>query len=262
MTLKKTRSITMKPVGRFSSIWGVALALATFIGLSTNSRAEVKQNTAVVRSVRGTGGGPGTAQYTAAGESGWKKLTVGTRLKQGATIKTAQGSIVDLFLGENGPVVRVTEDTIMGVDKLTRDNTGQETVIETQLDLRNGRILGNVKKLAAASKYEVKTPVGVAGIRGTQYDISANGRVTVIEGTVVVVYLVPGGGTQIVTVREGETAYPPTANSPARVEKTPAGYENPVWTFINPEPVTVLPVLVPVIDPKRSQQESTLNHPQ
>jgi hypothetical protein len=116
---------------------------------------------------------------------------------------------VDLFLGDNGPIVRVTEDTTLGLDRLTVDRTGVDKVIETQLDLRNGRILGNVKRLAAASKYEVKTPHGVAGIRGTRYDIRSDGTVIVTEGQVVVVYIVDGQA-YTATGNAGDTLRPPT----------------------------------------------------
>ena len=65
-----------------------------------------------------------------------------------------------------------------------------------------------MRKLAAASKYEVKTPQGVAGIRGTRYDISADGTVRVIEGQVVVVYIV-NGIASTATVNAGQMARPP-----------------------------------------------------
>jgi hypothetical protein len=117
--------------------------------------------------------------------------------------------MVDLFLGDNGPIVRVTEDTTLGIDRLTIDRTGVDKVIETQLDLRNGRILGEVKRLAAASKYEVKTPHGVAGIRGTRYDIRSDGTVIVTEGQVVVVYIVDGQA-YTATANAGDTVRPPT----------------------------------------------------
>jgi hypothetical protein len=66
-------------------------------------------------------------------------------------------------------------------------------VTETQLDLRAGKIFGNVKKMSAASKYEVKIPNGVAGIRGTIYQISADGVVQVLVGSVVIAYVGPDG---------------------------------------------------------------------
>jgi hypothetical protein len=50
-----------------------------------------------------------------------------------------------------------------------------------------------VKKMSAASKYEVKIPSGVAGIRGTVYDISAEGVVRVSSGSVVLAYVGPDG---------------------------------------------------------------------
>lgn len=192
----------MRPFG-ISKVFGLAIA-AALLGLVASEAAPV-QNRAEVRAVRGT------ANYSTDRGANWKKLNVGTRLGEHSILRTAPGSTVDLFLGDNGPVVRVTEDTTLGIDRLNSENMGGgEKVIETQLDLRSGRILGNVKKLAAASKYEVKTPVGVAGIRGTKYDIRADGTVAVTEGTVVVVYIV-GGQPTTVTVPAGFVAHPPTA---------------------------------------------------
>ena len=167
---------------------GVAMALVA----AASAQAEVGK--AVVKAVRGT------ASYTDGG-SGWENLKVGKILKPGAKVKTEANSQVDLFLDQNGPVVRVTEGTTLGLDKLNFEATGADTVIETQLDLTSGRILGNVKKMAAASTYKVKTLVGVAGIRGTQYDISANGLTRVYQGSVVL-SLNGQTGTQVVNTGE------------------------------------------------------------
>lgn len=199
----------MRPVGGLSRLLGLAVVLGAAIGIT--AQAAPVQNKAVVRAVRGT------ANFSTDRGANWKKLNVGSQLNQNSVIRTAPGSTVDLFLGDNGPVVRITEDTTLGIDKLTLDNTGAERIIETQLDLRNGRILGNVKRLAAASKYEVKTPQGVAGIRGTKYDISANGNVSVTEGRVTVVYIV-GGQATTANVIAGQMAQPPLApGGPARI---------------------------------------------
>lgn len=212
----------MRPVGAISRIMGFAVAVAAFVA-TTHVQAAAEQNEAVVRGVRGT------ANYSTDRGSNWKDLRVGTRLKQNSIIRTAPGANVDLFLGDNGPVVRVTENTTMGIDRLTIDRSGVEKIIETQLDLRSGRILGNVKKLAAASKYEVKTPQGVAGIRGTRYDISADGRVSLTEGNAVVVYVI-GGRTSTGNVGAGQTIRPPTT---AGGEPTIAGLPQTEITTIN-----------------------------
>src|ERR1043165_5826038 len=104
----------MTPVGGISKFLGIAIACAAFLS-ATNSQAAMEQNQAVVRGVRGT------ANYSNGRGANWKKLNVGTRLGQNSVIRTAPGSIVDLFLGDNGPVVRVTEDTTLGIDRLSID---------------------------------------------------------------------------------------------------------------------------------------------
>ncbi len=179
----------MKQVGRFSRLLACAVALGSILIAESAQAAAGK---AVVRAVRGT------ADFSDGGGS-WKKMRVGTILRQNAVVRTAADSSVDLFLDMNGPVVRVTENTQVGLDRLSFEETGVETVIDTGIDLKDGRILGNVKKMAQASKYEVKTPNGVAGIRGTEYDISANGKVLVISGSVVVI---SGGQTFVVNAGE------------------------------------------------------------
>ena len=69
-------------------------------------------------------------------------------------------------------IVRLWENTLMGVDKLTEMHTGADVVTETQLDLKAGHITGSVKKMSAASKYEVKMPNGVAGYSRDRVTIS------------------------------------------------------------------------------------------
>ena len=202
----------MTPVGAVSRVLGFAVACAAFLSVGT-TQAAPEQNKAVVRAVRGT------ANFSTDRGANWKSLKVGTSLNQNSVIRTAPGSTVDLYMNENGPAVRVTENTTLGIDRLTIDRTGVDNIIETQLDLRNGRILGNVRKLAAASKYEVKTPQGVAGIRGTRYDISADGTVRVIEGQVVVVYIV-NGVASTATVNAGQMARPPVQGG-GQVELSP-----------------------------------------
>lgn len=243
----------MRPVGPISKLLGIAVACAAFLG-ATNAQAAMEQNKAIVRGVRGS------ANYSSDRGANWKKLNVGANLMQGSVIRTAPGSTVDLYLGDNGPVVRVTEDTTVGLDRLMHDKAGSGTpVIETQLDLRNGRILGNVKKLAAASKYEVKTPQGVAGIRGTRYDIRADGTVTVIEGQVVVVYIV-NGQPSTATVNAGQTSRPPTtAGGTVPVTVTPPGIVSEAQGHFRdidkPPVVDQTPVILTVTPIKDALQE-------
>lgn len=200
---------------------GLALALTSTVVAQTT----VDMGAKVIRL-------KGSARYST-GNNNWQPVKVGTILKPGMIIQTSRekGSFVDLALGQGDVapipsvasfspsiptstmsynpkseqnIVRVTEDTALGIDKLSWQETGADLVTDTQLDLKQGRILGTVKKLTPASRYEIKLPNGVAGIRGTVYDISANGMVRVMVGTVVVAWVGADGATmtQVVTANQ------------------------------------------------------------
>ncbi len=196
-----------------NSLLGSAIALA----LVSTAVAQGMDGSAKVIRVKGP------ARYTT-GNNVWQPVHAGDVLRAGTVIQTSteEGSYVDLVLGgdakpivpqpvtyrpgipdsmaESGMsfrpsaeqnVVRVWANTALGIDKLTSMQTGAETVTETQLDLKQGRITGNVKKMSAASKYEVKLPNGVAGVRGTLFDIQAIGIVKVYIGSMVVAWVDP-----------------------------------------------------------------------
>lgn len=179
----------------------------------------------------------GPARYST-GNNVWQPLKVGMVLKPGTIVQTSteKDSYVDLVLGDGTAplprvasytpsiatstqsyqpaasqnVVRLMSNTALGIDKLTIQQTGADTVTDTQLDLRAGRILGSVKKMSAASKYEVKLPNGVAGIRGTIYDISATGVVRVLVGSVVVAIVNGDGSVTTKVVMAGQQFNPTT----------------------------------------------------
>ncbi|MCX6922535.1 MAG: hypothetical protein NT154_04870 [Verrucomicrobia bacterium] len=85
-------------------------------------------------------------------------------------------------------MVRIWENTLFGIDRLTENHTGADVVTETQLDLKAGHITGTVKKMSAASKYEVRIPNAVVGIHGTVYDLYADGVLKILSGTGVIAY--------------------------------------------------------------------------
>lgn len=120
------------------------------------------------------------------------------KLGPGTLIRTGQGSTMDLFLGDNGPVMRLNEKTLLLFNRLSSETLGVEKIIETEIELRAGEILGTVKKLAPASRYVVKFPCGIASVKGTQYKVKANGSVGVIIGRIEVQYEL--GQTQLLPV--------------------------------------------------------------
>src|SRR5438477_6178858 len=157
-------------------VCGLAVAMISSLAAQTTGRG-------VAKVVRVKGG----ARYTT-GNNVWLPLKPGAILKPGTVIQTADdGSLVDLALGDGDvpiasprPViadatsrsyaptseqnmVRLFENSVLAIDKLTSVETGADMVTETQLDLQRGRLFGNVKKMSGASKYEVNLPNGVAG---------------------------------------------------------------------------------------------------
>jgi FecR protein len=177
------------------AVFGVALAMAS------TAMAETKQITAKVTRLKGS------ARYKI-GSGAWMPLKSGQTVGAGAIIETAPDSRVDLSLGEGEApkanltvgtmltyqpataqnMVRVWENSRMAIDTMTVTETGSDVVSETQLDLQAGHIFGSVKKMSAASRYEVKIPNGVAGIRGTTYDINVDGIIKVLDGSVFLNY--------------------------------------------------------------------------
>ena len=171
-----TAAVGPLPAHYRTHAWNLDWAARSSIGSAPGPGAQ--QGYAQAQSIRN-----GQAEYSLDGRE-WKELTIGLRLSSGAMVRTDTNAFVDLFLKHNGPVVRVTPDTLLILKKLYFETSDQETVIQTLLYLPQGRILGAVKKLSAFSTYEVLTPEDTVGIRGTQYDVSANGRIEVFEGAV------------------------------------------------------------------------------
>ena len=127
----------------------------------------------------------GNASYVDA-KGGDGAIREGMTLGQGTSIITGTGAYVTLDLGLNGDALTVNENSTIAIDTLTLRETGAEKAATTLLDAKRGSLTFNVKKLSAASKYEVKTANGVAGIRGSSGIIYAVGIYQCINGTIVV----------------------------------------------------------------------------
>jgi hypothetical protein len=215
----------------------IALALVSTVAAQTATDSSVK----VIRV-------KGPARYST-GNNVWQPLGPGTVIRPGTVIQTSteKGSYVDLGLGDatvagssssstsfkpfipssysyasstgsayqptaEQNMIRIWENTALGVDKLTSMQSGAEEVTETQLDLKAGRITGSVKKMSAASKFEIKLPNGVAGIRGTVFDISAEGVVRVFVGSMVVAWVDSKSGNVVTQVVMGGQQYDARSN--------------------------------------------------
>jgi hypothetical protein len=207
--------------------WFVAGVVSLALVASAEAQ-NVKQRTGKVVRIKGA------ARYST-GNNIWQPLKVGAILKSGYIVQTAKDSYADVVLNEESSapaasvsvpkkassspsatppptptsaaarsvdqdVVRVLDDTVLSFDRLSAVETGADRVTETELDLRTGAIFGAVKKQAAASRFEIKIPNGVAGIRGTYFYASAKGFFSCISGSLVSAYTNPDAtpGAQVV----------------------------------------------------------------
>jgi hypothetical protein len=115
-------------------------------------------------------------------------------LESGTSIRTSADTVVDLFLGRSAGVIRVNENTTLSLDKMNLTDTGADTVAEVQVNVPEGTMLFNTGgKLSAASRYEVKVPNGVAGIRGSSGRITSSSMIALRNGAMVYVHVPPGG---------------------------------------------------------------------
>ena len=203
--LTKLMTIMLMKQSRILFNWLTACGLALAM-VATAAAQTVKQRTAEVVRIKGS------ARYST-GNNVWQPLKVGAQLRAGTIVQTAADSAVDIVFSEvGGParrpsagefinynptvsqdIIRVQPDSVLAIDKVTVTETGADKVTDTELDLRSGRVIGSVRKVSAASTFEVKIPNGVAGIRGTLFSISALGVIAVIEGSVAVAIQTPQG---------------------------------------------------------------------
>lgn len=144
------------------------LILSSPAWMCSSASAETRKINAQVQGVSGA------ATYKLPGQPE-VKIQPGTTIPPGATIQTAPGASVDVFLGRNTGVVRLAESTSLTIKTLQVTETGSETVTDTQLVLQKGEFFGHVNKQSPASTYQVTLPDGVVDLKQTRFQIVNRG---------------------------------------------------------------------------------------
>lgn len=116
----------------------------------------------------------GSAQCLKVGSAEWAPLTPGMVLSEGDKIKTGPESQVRLELMGNAKTAElvVRKDTEFLLSKFRHDEASQ--IDSTMLDVEIGSVLVKAEKLIGASKFEVKTPTSIVGIRGTTFEVNVS----------------------------------------------------------------------------------------
>lgn len=173
-------------------------ALAALIAAFTfSTSANGAENHVLVTAVGGN------VTYSTGGGA-FVPVPVGTHLHKGDVIKTGPSSHADLEVGHNVGVIQITPETTFGITEATVTDTPADTVSASEFDLSTGAIYAKINKLSKASRYEIRTPKGIAGVRGTTIFLTSNGDLTVGEGTAGIAYF--GGGAFV--LHDGQTISP------------------------------------------------------
>jgi hypothetical protein len=155
----------------------------------------------------------GMARWRADVDQPWQEVKAGTRLPQGAVIQTAVESRVDICLGRSPKrvrtvvvehpsgrtvghttmydnMIRLWENSLVRFDGPTQERSvaGTRPAENVRLDLSAGHMFGRVPKLAEGSRYEISFPGGAARVTGAVYDISVEGYIKVVDGSVSVAF--------------------------------------------------------------------------
>lgn len=113
----------------------------------------------------------GKAEVKQVDQTTWVPAAVGTILNEGDTLKTGAGSwaLLNVDEGKIG-TVEVKASSEMTVAKLVADS--QTNSSQTLLDLAMGEVLIKAQKVhGESSKFEVKTPTSIVGVRGTTFNV-------------------------------------------------------------------------------------------
>ncbi|MCG3176190.1 MAG: hypothetical protein MOGMAGMI_01136 [Candidatus Omnitrophica bacterium] len=114
----------------------------------------------------------GEAKYLKAGTTEWIPLDPAMTLSEGDSVKTGQDSLVRLELSGSGKIGEVTvrKESEFTFKALAHDPaTGTRN---TLLDVHVGSVLVQAEKLQGESKFRVKTPTSIVGVRGTKFEVN------------------------------------------------------------------------------------------
>jgi hypothetical protein len=201
----------------------ISTFIATCLGFLAFNLSAIAADAMVPNTYRAsTVTGSVTWQDSGSGES--KALLADQVLPVGAIINTGDASRVILVFSTGATAV-IGEKSQVVVSKLQQELFGEAaandpsiepSVSNTEITLNKGTITNRVSKLRAQSSFVVKTPIGVAGVRGTTFQVSYDPiskvlRVLTAEGKVVFnttanVELPVDGGTDITLYFETDAA--------------------------------------------------------
>ena len=148
----------------------------------------------------------GRAQYSRA-NGPFTPLGPGMSVRAGDVVQTANDSAVDLNFGSPAGLVRITENSVLVLEKVTRTDTNQSGGLEIKLNLNSGELVGFAKGVAEESRFEIKTPVGLNRIVEGRYRVDSRGYFVLVEGKALIAYVPVTGEPQAHTLTAPKAVY-------------------------------------------------------
>ena len=155
-------------------------------------------------------------------------VAVGQSIPASYQLETGEdGKLVGLL--SNGTLLTLVEKTKMKVatfeqqpfeagDKKLADLQGEPSKSKVSIDLEFGSLVVKTKKLNKGSMFDINSPVGVAGIRGTEFQMASNPgqgvQLDVTESTVA--FAPPGGGAPVEVSQGGGLSVSPSGVATTR----------------------------------------------
>jgi hypothetical protein len=173
--------------------------------------------------------GEGNVQILKEGDKDWQKAKIGTRLEEGDRILAGDDTEVVLSL-KSETLIHLDEDTEMTVTRLAENPSDG---FLSRLKLLTGSLLSDVKKNLGESRssFEVEAGGVVCGVRGTVFEVSANGDQIETSTDEGIVQVDTSKGSQ--QVKAGDTCSAARGRSPSLFtssEQTKARFQS--WKHI------------------------------
>ncbi len=108
-------------------------------------------------------------------ELDWTNLNAGEEVSAGNTIRTGADSFCNIFIDSSNSF-RIKEETTVKIARLWEPHPEKDNGIVklVSLNLLDGEIISALDALPKDTRYEVTTPVSIAGAKGTGYSVEYN----------------------------------------------------------------------------------------
>jgi len=223
------------------------LVLCSAILFAVTAHAAARPAKAVTTSITGE------AEFQTQGKE-WKRLFRGLALTEGASARTGEKSMIDMFLSTQGQI-RLTQTTIIRFDQLREETTtlperGKKPTAVTSIELDRGKILVRATAPTEQSSFVVTTRSCLSEVRGFgAYSVSLlNNRacVRVMDQTVTVLIrgradpVILQAGQQLCVECDPRTNQARDVNAQPTTIAEPDPDWTPTWTPPSGGPTTTL----------------------